>query len=69
MLTLVHEANMSQLLVAFMKKYNLQYTEAENGLEAVRAYQSSQAKFDVILMGKFGLFSKSDCTIDSDHLQ
>ncbi|KAF3047311.1 hypothetical protein E8E11_009196 [Didymella keratinophila] len=39
-----------RLLVAFMKKYNLQYAEAENGLEAVRAYQSSQVKFDAILM-------------------
>ncbi|KAF3036936.1 hypothetical protein E8E12_005896 [Didymella heteroderae] len=39
-----------RLLVAFMKKYKLQYTEAENGLEAVRAYQSSPEKFDVILM-------------------
>jgi hypothetical protein len=52
-----------------MKKYNLQYAEAENGLEAVRAYQSSQVKFDVILMGKLGLFNMNDCTIDSDHLQ
>jgi hypothetical protein len=69
MLILVYEANLSQLLVAFMKKYNLQYAEAENGLEAVRAYQSSQVKFDVILMGKYGLFRKSDCTIESDRLQ
>jgi len=60
---------MSQLLVAFMRKYNIQYAEAENGLEAVRAYQSSQLKFDVILMGKLGLSSTSDCTIDSNHLQ
>ncbi|KAJ4983598.1 sensor histidine kinase response regulator (hsp90-like protein) [Stagonosporopsis vannaccii] len=39
-----------RLLVAFMKKYNLQYTEAENGLEALRAYQSAPSQFDVILM-------------------
>ncbi|KAF2625578.1 putative histidine kinase HHK7p [Macroventuria anomochaeta] len=39
-----------RLLVAFTKKYNLQYAEAENGLEALRAYQSSQVQFDVILM-------------------
>jgi hypothetical protein len=59
---------MSQLLVAFMKKYKLQYAEADNGLEAVRAYQSSQMKFDVILMGKFALLNKRDCTIDSNLL-
>lgn len=46
---------MLQLLVAFMNKYKLQYVEAENGLEAVRAYQSSQMKFNVILMGKLRL--------------
>ncbi|KAF2743306.1 hypothetical protein M011DRAFT_461740 [Sporormia fimetaria CBS 119925] len=39
-----------KLLIAFMKKHNLQYAEADNGLEAVRAYQSSQSKFDIILM-------------------
>jgi|SRR5690242_4164284 len=33
-----------------MKKYKLQYTEAENGLEALRIYQSAQSHFDVILM-------------------
>lgn len=33
-----------------MRKYNLHYEEAENGLEALRAYQSAQAQFDVILM-------------------
>lgn len=46
---------MPQLLVAFMKKYKLQYVEAENGLEAVHAYQSSRVRFDVILMGEFVL--------------
>ncbi|UPX17003.1 uncharacterized protein EKO05_0007381 [Ascochyta rabiei] len=39
-----------RLLIAFTKKYNLEYTEAENGLEALRAYQSAQVQFDVILM-------------------
>ncbi|KAF1358236.1 hypothetical protein EJ07DRAFT_32700, partial [Lizonia empirigonia] len=39
-----------RLLVAFTKKYNLRYEEAENGLEALRAYQSAQMQFDVILM-------------------
>ncbi|KAJ4321249.1 hypothetical protein N0V94_002988 [Neodidymelliopsis sp. IMI 364377] len=39
-----------RLLVAFMKKYNLQYAEAENGLEALRAYQIAQVPYDVILM-------------------
>ncbi|KAF1928667.1 uncharacterized protein M421DRAFT_152089 [Didymella exigua CBS 183.55] len=39
-----------RLLVAFMNKHKLQYAEAENGLEAVRAYQSSQVTFDIILM-------------------
>ncbi|KAJ4351029.1 hypothetical protein N0V95_004200 [Ascochyta clinopodiicola] len=39
-----------RLLVAFTKKYDLEYTEAENGLEALRAYQSAQVQFDVILM-------------------
>jgi hypothetical protein len=43
----------TQLLVAFTKKYNLQYSEAENGLEALRAYQSATVQFDVILMGRF----------------
>lgn len=55
MLVSVRQANVLQLLVAFMNKYKLQYVEAENGLEAVRAYQSSQVKFDVILMGKLRL--------------
>ncbi|KAH7384045.1 hypothetical protein DE146DRAFT_213649 [Phaeosphaeria sp. MPI-PUGE-AT-0046c] len=39
-----------RLLVAFMKKYNLPYAEAENGLEALRTYQSAQDSFDIILM-------------------
>lgn len=38
-----------------MKKWNLAYAEAENGLEALRAYQSAQEQFDVILMGKLPL--------------
>ncbi|KAG9200452.1 hypothetical protein G6514_006963 [Epicoccum nigrum] len=39
-----------KLLVAFMKRNNLDYMEAENGLEALRTYQSNPAHFDVILM-------------------
>jgi len=35
-----------------MNKYGLEYAEAENGLEALRAYQSAQVQFDVILMGE-----------------
>jgi hypothetical protein len=35
-----------------MKKYRLQYVEAENGLEALRLYQSAQVQFDAILMGE-----------------
>jgi hypothetical protein len=34
-----------------MKKYNLQYAEADNGLEALRAYQEAQVQYNVILMG------------------
>ncbi|KAF9693756.1 hypothetical protein EKO04_008315 [Ascochyta lentis] len=41
-----------RLLVAFTKKYALEFAEAENGLEALRAYQSAQVHFDVILMGR-----------------
>ena len=33
-----------------MNKNNLDYMEAENGLEALRTYQSNPAQFDVILM-------------------
>ena len=39
-----------KLLVAFMNKRKLSYQEAENGLEAVTAYQEGRARFDVILM-------------------
>jgi hypothetical protein len=35
-----------------MKKCKLEYAEAENGLEALRAYQSAQVQFSVILMGE-----------------
>jgi hypothetical protein len=45
-----------------MKKYNLQYTEAENGLEAVRAYQSAQVQFDCILMGERPFHMAYNCT-------
>lgn len=40
----------SQLLVAFMKKYSFQYAEAENGLDALRQYQSARKQFDILLM-------------------
>jgi hypothetical protein len=43
---------MLKLLVAFMKKYKLQYSEAENGLEALRIYQEGIVRFDIILMGE-----------------
>lgn len=33
-----------------MKKHDLQFVEAENGLEALHAYQSAPAQFGVILM-------------------
>ncbi|KAH6639704.1 hypothetical protein C7974DRAFT_422225 [Boeremia exigua] len=39
-----------RLLTAFMKKHNFQYVEAENGLEALRAYQSTPTLFSIILM-------------------
>jgi hypothetical protein len=35
-----------------MKKYKLEYVETENGLEALRAYQTAQVQFDIILMGE-----------------
>jgi CheY-like chemotaxis protein len=38
-----------------MKKYGREYAEAENGLEALRTYQSAQVQFDVILMGSSAL--------------
>ncbi|KAL6706115.1 hypothetical protein ACN47E_006031 [Coniothyrium glycines] len=39
-----------KLLVAFMRKQGLQYTEATNGLEALQAYKDASRKFDLILM-------------------
>ena len=39
-----------RLLVAFMNKRKLRYQEAENGLEALNAYQEGRVRFDVILM-------------------
>ncbi|KAH7389316.1 hypothetical protein DE146DRAFT_620053 [Phaeosphaeria sp. MPI-PUGE-AT-0046c] len=38
------------LLVAFMKRHNYAYQEAENGLEALHAYESDAPKFQTILM-------------------
>jgi CheY-like chemotaxis protein len=43
----------SSLLVAFMKKHRFRYSEAVNGLEALKLYQKTTSpRFDVILMGK-----------------
>ncbi|CAG5137411.1 uncharacterized protein ALTATR162_LOCUS94 [Alternaria atra] len=39
-----------KLLVTFMRKQCLQYQEASNGLEALKAYQQDASKFEVILM-------------------
>ncbi|CAN9277603.1 unnamed protein product [Alternaria alternata] len=39
-----------KLLVTFMRKQGLQYQEASNGLEALKAYQQDASKFKVILM-------------------
>jgi CheY-like chemotaxis protein len=39
-----------RLLVAFMNKRKIRYQEAENGLEAVTAYQEGRVRFDIILM-------------------
>ncbi|KAF2793794.1 hypothetical protein K505DRAFT_35491 [Melanomma pulvis-pyrius CBS 109.77] len=39
-----------RLLVAFMNKRKIRYQEAENGLEAVKAYQEGKVRFDIILM-------------------
>ena len=39
-------------MIAFLKKMKLPYTEAENGLEALQAYQSPSIRYDFILMGK-----------------
>jgi CheY-like chemotaxis protein len=50
--TLIVDDNLlnRRLLVAFMKKHGIQYEEASNGLEALKKYQESIVKFDVILM-------------------
>ena len=50
------DADTLKLLVAFMKKYKLQYSEAENGLEALRIYQEGIVRFDIILMGECRFF-------------
>jgi CheY-like chemotaxis protein len=42
--------NATQLLAAFMNRHNYSYQEAENGQEALDAYQISSAKFQTILM-------------------
>ncbi|KAF1921711.1 hypothetical protein BDU57DRAFT_59188 [Ampelomyces quisqualis] len=38
------------LLVAFMKRHNYTYAEAENGLEALEIYQAGSSSFHTILM-------------------
>jgi CheY-like chemotaxis protein len=43
-------ANTTQLLAAFMKRFNYSYQEAANGKEALEAYQNSTVKFQTILM-------------------
>jgi CheY-like chemotaxis protein len=40
----------TQLLAAFMKRHNYSYQEADNGQEALEAYQMSFGKFQTILM-------------------
>lgn len=40
----------TQLLVAFMKRYQYTYAEAENGLEALEMYQANSSSFQTILM-------------------
>lgn len=45
-----------------MKKYKLEYAEAENGLEALRVYQTAQVQFDVILMGELNSQKPSPTT-------
>ncbi|KAF1974481.1 hypothetical protein BU23DRAFT_94181 [Bimuria novae-zelandiae CBS 107.79] len=39
-----------KLLIAFLKKQKLAYSEAENGLEAQQSYQNQSIRYDVILM-------------------
>ncbi|KAJ4353765.1 uncharacterized protein N0V89_005495 [Didymosphaeria variabile] len=41
---------MMQLLVAFLKKHKYTYSEAENGLAALQAYQNPNLRHDFILM-------------------
>lgn len=43
--------NFMQLLTAFLKKKKTPYSEAENGLEALKAYQNPLIRYDFILMG------------------
>ncbi|KAF2658578.1 hypothetical protein K491DRAFT_702806 [Lophiostoma macrostomum CBS 122681] len=39
-----------RLLVAFLKRQNIQYQEAENGLDALQKYKEGSVRFDAILM-------------------
>jgi hypothetical protein len=42
------------LLVAFARKYQIAYEEAENGLQALLTYQQAvENRFDAIFMGMF----------------
>jgi hypothetical protein len=45
-----------------MKKLNRQFSEAEDGLEALEEYQEGSVWFDIILMGKL---TSSDLSIRS----
>lgn len=41
----------TQLLTAFMRRYNFYHEEAMNGLEAVERYKQANGQFDYVLMG------------------
>jgi CheY-like chemotaxis protein len=48
-----------RLLVAFLRKQNIKYQEAENGLDALQKYQEGSVRFDAILMGKTTIYTPS----------
>jgi hypothetical protein len=41
-----------QLLSTFIRKGNYNFCTAENGLEALQAFQVAQRAFDIVFMGK-----------------
>jgi hypothetical protein len=45
--------------VAFLRKQNIKYQEAENGLDALQKYQEGSVRFDAILMGKTTIYTPS----------